>query len=930
MNKLNPQELRNFKSSENKPKDIALNKDTEERFNEIDDEGDLDFVIVKTFLKKAFKHKKIIFLTFFILYLMSIYLYTNFGTWFEKKITVAFNSSTNNSFFKIIDQTLGVDILRSKEDLEAYASRAINNLNSDNFVSFCYEASSNDLRIAKIFGLDLGKKNTSIEKEKKKIRETFKKKFIISPIEKSTANLRGQRGAFQVVMSDFDQAFILDNQEKISEIIKNYLVKIDNADTEAASELLKNKTESLEKKIASDTEKLSKISQSIPLVDKSSIYSLQGQLQATRVAISGNKVLELQFKEKLADLENKIGTIGDLKSGDNEYALNQELSSLSEQKKQLTSQGVERGSFQYQNIAENLAKALKALENNQNTSTGIVQKNEQSSFYSLKAAELNRALDAINSYLDKKTEKNDSVSESINSVTVNFPENTEAKSVIGKPVPLLDEESFRELKSQLDSVKGVVEGNKYFKDRFDEKVSVIEKKLNLLNANKTKLEKSFYSSTIQDISNMAYLQKQLKLQGVDDDSFVAKKLTENLKKASDELEKNKNISLKNLRVDDFYMPDESSLYLQRESLEKVKSENSFYEAKILELTKSLDELTFLLNERMLKETQLADLEASIKKDRASLDLLNNSRWNTDLNIARASKRLEFSFEPIEEKTILPTLMFVFMSIITSFFIGLLLAYLVEVNNPYLGTISSFEELGNFVLGGVPSCKTNFFQQNNQVDGLSDLSYMRLGIRLENMFSSLNDKVILFSSNEDSLKSAIISLNLGAFFGSTGKKVLIIESDVIHNSIAAITGAPLNGGVSELYLHKEKIELYPYRVNEGLDVIAGDPLQVPSVYRLASQNFKELLSDLSLQYDYIFLHARPCLEAPDASDLSRYAGVGIVCCDAESMNIQKLEKLNQEMKAFLSKKTCFILENAKDIQVGAQSKQSQVEERKVAA
>ena len=46
-----------------------------------------------------------------------------------------------------------------------------------------------------------------------------------------------------------------------------------------------------------------------------------------------------------------------------------------------------------------------------------------------------------------------------------------------------------------------------------------------------------------------------------------------------------------------------------------------------------------------------------------------------------------------------------------------------------------------------------------------------------------------------------------------------------------------------------------------------------------------------------------------------------------MNIRKLEKINQEMKAFLSKETCFILENAKDIEVGIRTT---LEPKKVAA
>ena len=426
---------------------------------------------------------------------------------------------------------------------------------------------------------------------------------------------------------------------------------------------------------------------------------------------------------------------------------------------------------------------------------------------------------------------------------------------------------------------------------------------------------------------MAYLQNQLKIQGVDEDSVIARRVSESLQKATKEVEKKKNISLKDLKVDDLYMPDESSLYQQRETLEKIKGENSFYEAKVLELSKALDELTFMLNDKTAKEAQLAELSDYIKTNQSTLELLKNSLLKMEIVEFKGRKKISFFYDPIEEKKPVSLYLFLLISLFLSFFVGFCVSFLKELGDPVLTTIKSFEERGNSVLGAVPSTKSNLFQEGSLVDGVTDLSYLRMGIKLENIFSSLAGKVVLFTSSEDSLKSAIISLNLGAFFGSTGKKVLILESDLTNNSIQKITGAPLNGGVSELYQHKEQVNIYPFKVNEGLDVITGDPLQVPSVYRLASQNLKDLLIELSLQYDYIFLHTRPCLEAPDASDLSRYAKVGIVCCDANSMNIRKLEKINQEMKAFLSKETCFILENAKDIEVGIRTT---LEPKKVAA
>ena len=921
---IDPQELRRSSLAASPEKGEGLGvKVSRESLDESD-----DLIDFQDFFKKALRHKKVIFLMFVILYPLFICFYSIRGTWYEKKTTVNVNNAKNNAFFKYIDSSLGVDDNSQSDDLLGYSSKAMTSLSSDDFLEFCYKSALNDPEIAKIFEIDL-KKSLGLDKNtKNKLKSFFQTTMVVAPFEKSIASTKDKAG-FIINSKNKEQSFLENSPEKIAKLMNEYLIKLNSEDLNSAKKLLKDKVENIQKQLAQKNAEKFKVSQSIPLVDKDSVYQIQRQIQASKLAISGNKALETQFQDRLTDIEKKIASVRDVGNVEGDaYALGQELTSLSNQKSQLNAQGLEKESFLYKNISESLNKTLKALEDNQKISLGNNQKNDVMSFYSKKAFELNKVLDEVTSFLSKKTETKALATQLDNSLSINFPENTNQNQNqnISSSAPLLDPKSASDILTQLQSVKKVLEGNQFFDESLKNKVEAVEKKIVSLTRNT--LEDKSYSNYIQDISNMAYLQNQLKLQGVDEDSVIAKRISENLKKATKELQDKKNISLKDLKIDDFYTPDESAVYSQKLTLEKIKGENTFYEAKISELSKSLDELTFLLNDRATKEDQIAELENSIKNDNKTLDLLNASLLKMDLSDLKALKRLEFSFEPIQEKSILPLVPFVLLSLVLSFVGALAVAYLREVTNPLLETIKALEELGNSVLGGVPSTNNNLLQQDgSQLDGLTDLSYLRMGISLENMFSSLKGKVVLFTSSENSLKSAIISLNLGAFFGSTGKKILILESDLTNNSIQKMTGAPLNGGVSELYQHKEQVNIYPFKVNEGLDVITGDPLKVPSVYRLASQNLKDLLSELSLQYDYIFLHTRPCLEAPDASDLSRYAEVGIVCCDANSMNIRKLEKINQEMKAFLSKETCFILENAKDIEVGIRTT---LEPKKVAA
>lgn len=913
--KLNPLELR--KSME----DVSLgqaegvgtglskeiNNDSEEYFD------------LSNFLQKGFRHKKILFITAILSYVGFAFLYTYKGTWYEVNITAIYNNSKNNTLFRALDMT--VDNGSDSSDVDV--SKALAALKSEAFLSFCYKSSLSDPDIAKLFGFDLKGVNTaSFEaKAKEGIKYFINNRMVLTSVE-PVKNKKNSQSNFSILLNDVNPALLKSYSEKITKLISDYFVVNDGEELVVARKIIQDKIDNVQKILDESNDKRLKLTQSIPLVDKSSIYSLQGQLQATRMAISGNKVLESQFQEKLTDIEKKIKGIRGVE--DDEYGLSQELASLSNQKSELRAQGIEKESFVFKNLSNSLANTLKYLENSKSESK-VPGKNENSSFNTEKVSELNNVFDEINSYLNKKIGTRDLGKELKNSLSITFPENGDTKPNESGSIPIVSKEIIRELKDKVQSVKFAIQGNNFFELRLKDKILGIEKKLDALNDASNKIEKNYYSTTIQDISNMAYLQNQLKMQGVDEDSIMAKRVSESLDKATKELEKKKNISLKDLKVDDLYMPDESSLYQQRETLEKIKGENSFYEAKVLELSKSLDELTFMLNDKTAKEAQLAELTDYLKTNQSTLDLLKNSLLKMEIVEFKGRKKISFFYDPIEERKLIPLSFFLLISLVLSFLVGLCLSYLKELNNPLLTTVKSFEERGNSVLGAVPSTKNALFQDAQQIDVFTNMSYLRLGISLENMFSYLQGKVILVTSGENSLNSATISLNLGSFFGSTGRKVLIIESDLIHNSVAKLTGAPLNGGVTDLYLHKDKVEVFPYKINEGLDVIAGDPLQVPSLSRLASPNFKDLLVELSVQYDFIFIHARPCLEAPDASDLSRYSEVSVVCCDVEKINLNKLDKLNLEMKAFLSQQSCFILENAQDVALASLKVKKQAQE-----
>jgi hypothetical protein len=902
VNKIDPRELRasrnSFEVRQSNGLDLSEHDWTE------------DGIDYKTFFRKSFRNKKLIFLTFIFLYPILILIYYQRGIWFEKQGTVFVNGSRNSTFMKLLDQSFSTK--SNPEDLDAVSSKALQALSSDSFYDFCYQSALNNPELAKVFRLKLGKGDSSkvASSSYSEISKFFNSNVTFTPFDK-----KAHTDGFNFLMKDFD-ATILDSYVKnVPPLIKNYLTSLDDVNTESARKLLKSKVETLQSKIDESNRTKMNIYNSIPLVDRASLHNLQSQLQATKITISGNKALEDQFKEGLANIEKKISSIGDMGGAEvDSEALSRELTALANQKSELQTQGLEKESFLYKNIVSNINKTLKDLEESQKKSAVSLQKNDSLSS-DQKIKDLEKALEDMSVFLSKKVDKQVLASALDKTFNINFPEKDD-QSIEQSPAsaPTLSPEVVSSLAETLGLVKKSVEGNIVFQDKLREKIASLQKTLDLLSASKR--ERSDVSGYLQDISNMNYLKNQLKLQGVDEDSVIVRRISENLKKASKELQEKKNFSLKNLQIDDLYTQnfDESSLYQQQVSLEKIKAENNFYQAKITEINKAIDDLGFLLNDKSEKENQVFEIENSLKIDRSNLELLNNSLQKMDIQDLALDSRYEFTYKLTEEKSTLTFPVVILLSFFLSFMVGLCISYLKENVYPTLNTIESFEDLGFSVLGSVSQNQSPLFQENNLLNGVMDDNYQKIAINLENVLNSEGAKVVLLTSPDSSLKSAFVTLNLGTFYGSTGKKVLVIETDVTNNSISKITGAPLSGGINDLYLHKEKVELFPYRLTEGVDVLTGDSAALPPVYRLASKGFKDFLDKINVQYDYVFLHVRPCLESVEALDLTRYADLGIVCCDTKSINNTKLDRLRSEVKRFLSKKTFFILENVMDREV----------------
>jgi hypothetical protein len=501
------------------------------------------------------------------------------------------------------------------------------------------------------------------------------------------------------------------------------------------------------------------------------------------------------------------------------------------------------------------------------------------------------------------------VQDRFNGAQKDFDENAAKRAALADQVPSYDGIALAQLQTQYSSTKIALSSNLALQKHFEKKINEVQSKIQKLKdlTEKQKDEESLVHERALkgDLNSLYYLKNEFSKQGVDPESYKLKSLNSNLDETSKKLK----------LVEETYLGDRdeaetnvsTSSYAQ--NLEAIQTENVFYENKLNELDTALKKMGDNLQKKLTLENQIRALDTMLGGVQRKMESLKNGLARLDVSDFKSQRRISFIYNPVVFSQGASVFSYLIFTGILSLLIGMALALGREIKNPSLTLMSSFEEIGLKVLGGLPSYRNPLL---TELDEKYHFYFSKCAINLENTLNFLKSKIALITSVDDSLHSATVGLNLGLYFANTGKKVLIVETDLQHNSLVSLTGSPLDGGLSELSFHEGEVSISPFQFQKGLDVLTGDPNRMPKEFRLASNEFFNLLGELKEQYDFIFIHAKSCLEGSDAADLSRYAGLSLVACDARTIKIDLLEKFVGEMRGFLSKETMFVLDEPEDL------------------
>lgn len=177
-------------------------------------------------------------------------------------------------------------------------------------------------------------------------------------------------------------------------------------------------------------------------------------------------------------------------------------------------------------------------------------------------------------------------------------------------------------------------------------------------------------------------------------------------------------------------------------------------------------------------------------------------------------------------------------------------------------------------------------------------------------------IIAVTSSYPGEGKTITCVNLAMCLAQSGKKVLIIDSDMRKPQISETLNLEKTPGLSELLAGFVKISddeancCRQQTHTKGLDVISAGKTPPNPSELLAGPRLKELLDKLSGEYDFIMIDTPPTLVVADSMILKNHTNGYIVVVRADVSSLDTVKETVSKLRQIDSKICGFVLNGQK--------------------
>ena len=171
--------------------------------------------------------------------------------------------------------------------------------------------------------------------------------------------------------------------------------------------------------------------------------------------------------------------------------------------------------------------------------------------------------------------------------------------------------------------------------------------------------------------------------------------------------------------------------------------------------------------------------------------------------------------------------------------------------------------------------------------IESLRSMRTAIHFA--LSSAKNNIIMISGPAPELGKTFISTNLATILAQSDKRVLIIDADLRRGYLHKYFNLDTQPGLTELLNGQQSLDtvIRPTEV-PGLSVISRGKSPANPSELLSSNQFKNLLEQMSEKFDYVIIDTPPVLAVTDGIIISQYTGVNLVIARYAKTQMKELE------------------------------------------
>lgn len=328
-------------------------------------------------------------------------------------------------------------------------------------------------------------------------------------------------------------------------------------------------------------------------------------------------------------------------------------------------------------------------------------------------------------------------------------------------------------------------------------------------------------------------------------------------------------------------------------------------AQLGAINKKIGELNATLKELPDLQRRYLQLYREVEvKQQLYTALLNSYQ---QLRIAKAGeignvRIVDTAVEPIEP--IAPKkLQILILSIFLGGFLGTLLALLRNMMRSGIKDSTQIEnELDLPVYATVPrspvqESRINILKKKKNIPilavknsddiAIESLRSMRTAIHFA--LSSARNNLITISGPAPEVGKSFISTNLATILAQSDKRVLIIDADLRRGYLHKYFNLDTQPGLTELLNGQQSLEtVIRHTEVPGLSVISRGKSPANPSELLSSNQFKNLLEQMSEKFDHVIIDTPPVLAVTDGIIISQYTGVNLVIARYAKTQMKELE------------------------------------------